>query len=379
MDFRMTDEQLRMQKTVREFAESEVAPLAAEIDDSARFPRETVEKLGRLGLMGLPFPREWGGAGADYISYIIAIEELAKVCGATGVIVQTHCALCTWPILTYGTEEQKKKYLPELTSGRKLGAFGLTEQNAGSDAAGILTTAVDCGDHYLLNGSKIFISGGGLAEIYVIMAMTDPSKGTKGITAFILEKGMEGFTFPKNFRKMGIRGSIAAELRFENVKVPKENLLGELGKGFKVAMSSLDVGRLGIAAQAIGIAQGAFDETVRYMKERKQFGKALSEFQGLQFEMAEMKNRIDASRLLLYRAAHCREVGLPSTVEAAQAKLFCSETAMYVTTKAVQFHGGYGYTCDCPVERMMRDAKITEIYEGTSEVMKMIIAGAVFK
>ena len=379
MDFRMTEEQERMQKTVREFAKEYIAPIAAEIDETARFPRETVEKLGKMGLMGLPFPKEWGGAGADYVSYVIAIEELAKACGSTGVIVQTHCALCTWPILTYGTEEQKKKYLPGLTSGEKLGAFGLTEPNAGSDAAGIQTTAVDCGDHYLLNGHKIFISGGGLADVFVIMAMTDPSQGTRGITAFILEKGMDGFTSPRNTKKMGIRGSIASELQFDNVKVAKANVLGQVGKGFKVAMSSLDVGRLGIAAQAAGIAQGAFDETVRYMKERKQFGKSLCEFEGLQFEMADMKNRIDAARLLLYRAAHRREVGLPSTVDAAQAKLFCSETAMYVTTKAVQFHGGYGYTMDYPVERMMRDAKITEIYEGTSEVMKMIIAGDVFK
>jgi butyryl-CoA dehydrogenase len=368
-----------VRKMVREFAIKEVEPIAAEIDEEARFPRETIEKAGKIGLMGMPFPREYGGAGSDYISYVMAIEELSKVCGSTGVIVQTHCALCAWPIMTYGTEEQKQKYLPGLLSGKKIGAFGLTEPNAGSDAAGIQTIAVDKGDHWLLNGTKIFISSGGFADVYVVMAMTDKSKGTKGISAFIVEKGMEGFSVPKKEHKMGIRGSVAAELLFENVKLPKENLLGSIGKGFKVAMTSLDVGRLGIGAQALGIAQGAFDITVKYMKSRKQFGRSLDKFQALAFEMSEMKTRIDAARFLLYNAADKRQKGLPSTIEASQAKLYCSETAMYVTTKAVQFHGGYGYIKDYPVERMMRDAKITEIYEGTSEVMKMIIAGDIFK
>lgn len=378
MNFDLTEEQKTIKQMARAFALEHVAPIAAEIDEKIRFPKETIEKAGEIGFMGLPFPKEWGGYGTDYISYVIAIEEISKVCGANGVIIQTHCALCSWPIWQYGTEAQKKKYLPDLLSGSKLGAFGLTEPNAGSDAAGIETTAVDMGDHYLINGSKIFISGGGLADVYVVMAMTDKEKGTKGISAFILEKGMKGFTSPKKAVKMGIRGSIAAELAFSDVRIPKENLLGELGKGFKVAMSSLDVGRLGIAAQAIGIAQGAFEQTVKYMKTRRQFGKSLSQFQALQFEMAEMETRIDAGRLLLYRAADKRQKGLPSTVEAAKAKLYCSETAMYVTTKAVQFHGGYGYTTDYPVERMMRDAKITEIYEGTSEVMKMVISGSIF-
>ena len=378
MNFDLTEEQKTIKQMARAFALEHVAPIAAEIDEKIRFPKETIEKAGEIGFMGLPFPKEWGGYGTDYISYVIAIEEISKVCGATGVIIQTHCALCSWPIWQYGTEAQKKKYLPDLLSGRKLGAFGLTEPNAGSDAAGIETTAVDMGDHYLINGSKIFISGGGLADVYVVMAMTDKEKGTRGISAFILQKGMKGFTSPKKAVKMGIRGSIAAELAFSDVRIPKENLLGELGKGFKVAMSSLDVGRLGIAAQAIGIAQGAFEQTVKYMKTRRQFGKSLSQFQALQFEMAEMETRIDAGRLLLYRAADKRQKGLPSTVEAAKAKLYCSETAMYVTTKAVQFHGGYGYTTDYPVERMMRDAKITEIYEGTSEVMKMVISGSIF-
>lgn len=379
MNFTPTKEQDMVRQMVREFAETEVKPIAAEIDEKAEYPFDTIAKAGKLGLMGMPIPQEYGGGGTDYISYIIAVEELARVCGSHGVIVQTHCALCCWPILTYGTTEQKEKYLPDLVTGKKLGAFGLTEPNAGTDAAGIQTRAVDKGDYWLLNGSKIFISGGGIADVYVVMAMTDKSKGTRGISAFIVEKGMPGFTVPKHENKMGIRGSLAGELVFEDVKLPKENLLGTINKGFIVAMTSLDVGRLGIGAQALGIAQGAFDETVTYMKSRKQFGKTLNKFQALAFEMAEMKNRIDMSRLLLYKACDLRTKGLPSTVEAAQAKLACSETAMYVTTKAVQFHGGYGYIKDYPVERMMRDAKITEIYEGTSEVMKMVISGDIFK
>jgi len=379
MNFNLTKEQEMVRKLAREFTVNEVTPIAAEIDEQGRFPMETIEKASKIGLMGMPFPEAYGGQDSDFISYIMAIEELSKGCGSTGVIVQTHCALCAWPILTYGTEEQKQKYLPSLLSGKHIGAFGLTEPNAGSDAAGLQTKAVDMGDHWLLNGSKIFISNAAVADTFVIMAMTDKSKGTKGITAFIVEKGMEGFSVPKKENKMGICGSVTSELLFENVKLPKENQLGQLGKGFKIAMSSLDVGRLGIAAQALGIAQGAFDETVEYLKSRKQFGRQLYKFQGLSFEMADMKTRIDAARLLLYKAADLRQKGLPSTTEAAQAKLFCSETAMHVTTKAVQFHGGYGYIKDYPVERMMRDAKITEIYEGTSEVMKMVISGSVFK
>lgn len=379
MNFNLTKEQEMVKKMVREFTINEIEPIAAEVDEKARFPIETIKKAGKIGLMGMPFPRVYGGAGADYISYVMAIEEISKACASTGVIIQTHCALCAWPIMTFGTEEQKNKYLPGLLSGEKIGAFGLTEPNAGSDAAQIQTKAVDKGDHWLLNGTKIFISSGGYADVYVVMAMTDKSKGTKGISAFIVEKGMEGFTVPKKENKMGIRGSVATELLFENVKLPKDNLLGKVGQGFKVAMSSLDVGRLGIAAQALGIAQGAFEKTVEYMKSRKQFGRSLNKFQALSFEMADMKTRIDAARFLLYNAADKRENGLPSTTEAAEAKLYCSETAMYVTTKAVQFHGGYGYIKDYPVERMMRDAKITEIYEGTSEVMKMIISGSIFK
>ncbi|MBS7526445.1 acyl-CoA dehydrogenase [Fusibacter paucivorans] len=378
MNFNLTKEQEMVRKLAQTFTANEVAPYAAEWDEAASFPMEAIRKAGKLGMMGMPFPRNYGGAGADYLSYIMTIEEISKGCASTGVIIQTHCALCAWPIFTYGTEAQKEKYLPGLLSGEKIGAFGLTEPNAGSDAAGLQTKAVDKGDHWLINGSKIFISNGAVADVFVIMAMTDKSKGTKGITAFILERGMPGFTIPKKEKKMGISASVTTELHFENVKVPKENLLGQIGKGFKVAMTSLDVGRLGIAAQALGIAQGAFDQTVDYMKSRKQFGRSLNKFQALAFEMADMKTRIDAARLLLYKATDRRERGLPSTVEAAQAKLFCSETAMYVTTKAVQFHGGYGYIKDYPVERMMRDAKITEIYEGTSEVMKMVISGSLF-
>jgi butyryl-CoA dehydrogenase len=379
MDFDLTKEQQMIRNMMRQFAETEVKPIAERIDAEAVYPYETIAKLAELGVMGMPFPEESGGAGVDFISYIIAVEELSRVCGSHGVIVQTHNALCCWPIYTYGTEDQKQRYLPELLSGKKLGAFGLTEPNAGSDASGLQTTAEDKGDHWLLNGSKIFISGGGIAEVYVIMAMTDKSQGTRGISSFIVEKGFKGFSLGKKENKMGIRASIAAELVFEDCVVPKENLLGQVNKGFKVAMTSLDVGRLGIGAQALGIAQGAFDQTVEYMKQRKQFGKTLSQFQALAFEMAEMQNRIEMSRLLLYKACDRRQKGLPSTVDAARAKLACSETAMYVTTKAVQFHGGYGYIKDYPVERMMRDAKITEIYEGTSEIMKMVISADIFK
>lgn len=379
MEFTYSREQEMVKKMLKEFAENEIAPISAEIDEKAEYPYETIAKLGELGLMGMPFPESYGGAGTDYLTYIMAIEEISKVDAAHGVIIQTHNALCCWPIFTYGTEEQKQQYLPDLFSGKKLGAFGLTEPNAGTDAAGTQTKAVLDGEEWILNGSKIFISGGGIADVYIIMAMTDKSKGTKGISAFIVEKGTPGFTAPKHENKMGIRGSIAAELVFEDCRIPKENLLGQEGKGFKVAMSSLDVGRLGIAAQALGIAQGAFDQTVTYMKQRKQFGKTLDKFQALAFEMASMKTRIDGARYLLYDACNTRDRGLPATVAAAEAKLACSEAAMYVTTKAVQFHGGYGYIKDYPVERMMRDAKITEIYEGTSEVMKMVMAGEIFK
>lgn len=379
MEFSYSREQQMVKKMLKEFAENEIAPISAEIDEKAIYPYETIAKLAELGIMGMPFPEKYGGAGTDYLTYIMAVEEISKVDAAHGVIVQTHNALCCWPIFTYGTEEQKQKYLPNLLAGKHLGAFGLTEPNAGTDAAGTQTKARLDGEQWVLDGSKIFISGGGIADVYIIMAMTDKSKGTKGISAFIVEKGTPGFTAPKHENKMGIRGSIAAELVFEDCRIPKENLLGQEGKGFKVAMSSLDVGRLGIAAQALGIAQGAFDETVKYMKQRKQFGRSLDKFQALSFEMASMKVKIDGARYLLYDACNRRDRGLPPSVAAAEAKLACSEAASYVTNKAVQFHGGYGYIKDYPVERMYRDAKITEIYEGTSEVMKMVMSGEIFK
>ncbi|MBN7772761.1 acyl-CoA dehydrogenase [Clostridium aminobutyricum] len=379
MNFQLTKEQEFVRKMVREFAVNEVEPIAADIDKEHRFPVETVEQMKRYGLLGVPFSEEYGGSGGDYISYAITVEELSRVCASTGVICSAHTSLCAWPIYAWGTKEQKQKYLVPLAKGEHLGAFGLTEPNAGTDAAGQQTRAVDMGDHWLLNGAKVFITNGGYADTFVVMAMTDKSKGTKGISAFIVEKGFEGFSIGKTEDKMGICASSTTELVFQNCKVPKENLLGGLGAGFKVAMSTLDGGRIGIASQALGIAQGAFDVTVEYMKSRKQFGKNLSQMQGLQFEIADMKTRIEAARLLIYRAADMKNKGLPYGPESAMAKLFAAETAMHVTTKAVQLHGGYGYTKDYPVERMMRDAKITEIYEGTSEVQKIVIAASVFK
>ena len=379
MNFQLTKEQELVRKMVRGFADAEVEPIAAAIDQEQRFPRETVEKMARYGLLGVPFPREYGGAGGDDLSYAITVEELSRRCASTGVICSAHTSLCVWPIFNWGSEEQKRKYLPGLASGRTLGAFGLTEPNAGSDAAGQQTRAEDKGDHWLLNGTKIFITNGGYAGVFVIMAMTDKSKGTRGISSFIVEKGFEGFSIGKTEEKMGICASSTTELVFKDCKVPKENILGKPGDGFKVAMSTLDGGRIGIAAQALGIAQGAFDLTVEYMRSRAQFGKKLSQQQALQFEMADMKTRIEAARLLIYRAADLKTKHLPYGPAAAMAKLFAAETAMHVTTKAVQLHGGYGYTKDYPVERMMRDAKITEIYEGTSEIQKLVISADIFR
>lgn len=379
MNFQLTKEQEFVRKMVRDFAVKEVEPIAAEIDAEHRFPTENVEKMGKLGLLGVPFPKEYGGSGGDQLSYAITVEELSRVCASTGVICSAHTSLCCWPIYNWGNEEQKRKYLPDLLSGKKLGAFGLTEPGAGTDAAGQQTKAVDMGDHWLINGSKVFITNGGYAETFIVMAMTDKSKGTKGISAFIIEKEDEGFSIGKTEDKMGICASSTTELIMVNCKIPKDRILGNVGDGFKVAMSTLDGGRIGIASQALGIAQGALDVTVDYMKARKQFGKSLSQMQALQFEIADMKTRIEASRLLIYKAADMKEKHLPYGPYSAMAKLFAAETAMYVTTKAVQLHGGYGYTKDYPVERMMRDAKITEIYEGTSEVQKIVIAASVFK
>ncbi len=379
MDFSLSKKEELFLQMIREFAENEVKPLAAEVDDEERFPMETVQKLGKLGVLGIPVPVQYGGQGGNNLMYGMAVEELSRACATTGVIVSAHTSLCMAPIMENGTEEQKMKYLPKLATGEWLGAFGLTEPNAGTDAAMQQTTAVDAGDKWILNGSKIFITNAGYAHVYIVMAMTDKTKGTKGISAFIVEKGMKGFSIGKKEKKMGIRGSATCELIFENCEVPKENLLGELGKGFSIAMKTLDGGRIGIAAQALGIAQGAMDATIKYTKERKQFGKAIAQFQNTQFQMADLETKVQAARLLVRSASYKKDMKLPYSADAAMAKLFAAETAMEVTTKCVQFHGGYGYTREYPVERMMRDAKITEIYEGTSEVQRMVIAGKLFK
>ena len=379
MDFNTTDRQNLFLQMIREFAEKEVKPLAAEVDETERFPMETVEKMAKLGIMGIPVPKEYGGAGADNVLYTMAVEELSRVCATTGVIVSAHTSLCCAPILEHGTEAQKQKYLPKLASGEWIGAFGLTEPNAGTDASAQQTTAVKEGDYYVLNGSKIFITNASAANVFIVMAMTDKSKGTKGISAFIVERDFPGFSIGKKEKKMGIRGSATCELIFENCIVPADNLLGAEGKGFGIAMKTLDGGRIGIASQALGIAQGAMDETVRYVKERKQFGRPLAKFQNMQFQLADMQTRIEASRLLVRKAAFRKDRKDNYSADAAMAKLFAAETAMEMTTKAVQYHGGYGYTREYPVERMMRDAKITEIYEGTSEVQRMVIAGKLLK
>ncbi|SHH67803.1 butyryl-CoA dehydrogenase [Caloranaerobacter azorensis DSM 13643] len=379
MDFRIPKEHEMLREMYREFAEKEVRPLAEEVDEKEMFPVETVKKLARYGFLGIPFPKEYGGQGGDNLAYIMAVEEISKVCATTGVIMSAHTSLCASPIFEFGTEEQKQKYLVPLAKGEKLGAFALTEPNAGTDAAAQQTKAVLDGDYYILNGSKIFITNAGFADVYIVMAMTDKNKGVKGISAFIVEKDFEGFSVGKKESKMGIRGSSTCELIFENCRVPKENLLGKEGQGFKIAMKTLDGGRIGIAAQALGIAQGAIDETVKYVKERKQFGRPLAKFQNTQFTLANMQTKTDAARLLVYRAAKAKDNNESYSVYAAMAKLFAAETAMEVTTKAVQLHGGYGYTREYPVERMMRDAKITEIYEGTSEVQRMVIAASMLR
>ena len=375
MDFVLSKEQEMARGLFRQFAETEAKPLAQEIDETERFPIETVKKMQKYGFMGIPFAKEYGGQGCDSLTYAICVEELSRVCGTTGVIVSAHTSLGAEPINKFGTPEQKEKYLIPLAKGEKLGAFGLTEPGAGTDAAGQQTKAVLEGNHYVLNGSKIFITNGGQADIYIIFAMTDKSKGTKGISAFIVEKDFPGFSIGTKEKKMGIRGSSTTELIFENCIVPKENLLGEEGKGFGIAMTTLDGGRIGIAAQALGLAQGAFDETVAYVKERKQFGRSIAKFQNTQFQLADMETKIEAARLLVYNAAKAKDTKKRFSVEAAMAKLYAAEVAMEVTTKCVQLHGGYGYTREYPVERMMRDAKITEIYEGTSEVQRMVISG----
>ncbi|MBQ3392301.1 MAG: acyl-CoA dehydrogenase [Lachnospiraceae bacterium] len=363
----------------RDFAQGVCGPIAAEIDEEEKFPVDTFKQAAEMGLLGIPFPEEVGGAGMDELSYAQCIEEVSKVCASTGVGISAHTSLGTWPIYKFGTDAQKAKYLPDLCSGAKLGAFGLTEPGAGTDAAGQKTVFEDKGDYYLVNGSKIFITNAGYADIFIVFGMTDKSKGTKGISCLIMEKGMEGFSVGKHEKKMGIRGSSTCELVFEDVKVPKENLLGEVGKGFKIAMQTLDGGRIGIAAQALGIAEGAIDVTCQYVKERSQFGKPISAFQNTQFELAKMQAQVDAARLLVYQAANAVDQGKPYTFLAAEAKLVAASTASDVTRRCLQLYGGYGYTRDYPIERMMRDAKITEIYEGTSEVQMMVISGAMLR
>lgn len=375
MDFRMDKEHLLLQQMYRAFAETEVEPVAADVDATEEVPMGNVKKMAKYGFFGIPFPKEYGGQGADYLAYSMAVEELSKKCATTGVIVSAHTSLCCAPIYENGTEEQKKKYLPDLLAGKKIGAFGLTEPGAGTDASGQRTTAVLDGDEYVLNGSKIFITNAGFADVFVIIAMTDRTKGTRGISAFIVERGTPGFTVGEPEDKMGIRGSSTCELIFEDCRIPKENLLGREGKGFAIAMKTLDGGRIGIASQALGIAEGAIDETVKYTSERKQFGRRISQFQNTQFELADMKSTAEAAQLLVYRAADAKYHGEAYGHYAAMAKLFAADAASDITRRCLQLFGGYGYTRDYPIERMMRDAKITEIYEGTSEVMKMVVSG----
>lgn len=379
MKFELTEEQRLIQSMVREFAETEVAPFAAENDRQHRFPEELLPKLAELNLLGVPFPEEYGGAGADNVSYAIVIEELSRVDASVGVIVSAHTSLGTWPIYQFGTQEQKDKYLRKLLTGEMLGAFALTEPGAGTDAAAGRTTAVLEGNEWVLNGSKIFITNGGYADVYVVTAMTDSSKGTKGISAFIVDKNSPGFSVGEKEHKMGIKASSTTPLYFSNCRIPQGNLLGKPGEGFKIAMQTLDGGRIGIAAQALGIAQGAFEAAIHYSKDRVQFGKPISAQQAIQWMIADMAVEIDAARLLVYRAAWNKDNGLPYSKEAAMAKVFAAETSSRVASRAIQIHGGYGYTENYPVERAYRDAKITELYEGTSEVQRMVIAGSVLR
>ncbi len=379
MDFSLSKKHLMAQKLFRSFAENEVKPLAQETDETEEFPKVTVEKMAKNGFLGIPVPKEYGGQGCDPLTYVMCVEELAKVCGTTSVIVSAHTSLCIDPILTYGTEEQKQKYVPDLASGRKLGAFGLTEPGAGTDAQGQQTKAVLDGDEWVLNGSKCFITNGKQADVYIIIAVTGTiekrGRKMKEISAFIVEKGTPGFSFGTKEKKMGIRGSSTYELIFTDCRIPKDNLLGKQGKGFSIAMHTLDGGRIGIAAQALGLAEGALETTIKYVKERKQFGRSISQFQNTQFQLADMATRVEAAKMLVYKAAMAKATQKVYSVEAAMAKLYAAEVAMMVTTKAVQLHGGYGYIREYDVERMMRDAKITEIYEGTSEVQRMVISG----
>ncbi|MCY7946066.1 acyl-CoA dehydrogenase [Bacillus atrophaeus] len=374
MNFNLSDEHEMIRKLVRDFAKNEVAPSAAERDEQERFDRGLFQEMADLGLTGIPWPEQYGGIGSDYLAYVIAVEELSKVCASTGVTLSAHTSLCGWPLYAYGTEEQKQTYLTPLALGEKIGAYGLTEAGAGSDAGGMKTVAERIGDDYLLNGSKIFITNGGAADIYIVFAVTDPEQRKKSVTAFIVEKGFEGFSIGKKEKKLGIRSSPTTEIIFEDCLVPAKNRLGEEGEGFKIAMSTLDGGRNGIAAQAVGIAQGALDAALQYAKERKQFGKPVAEQQAIAFKLADMATMIEASRLLTYQAAWLESSGLPYGKASAMSKLLAGDTAMKVTTEAVQIFGGYGYTKDYPVERYMRDAKITQIYEGTQEIQRLVIS-----
>ncbi|WP_227394487.1 acyl-CoA dehydrogenase [Jeotgalibacillus aurantiacus] len=379
MNFTLTEEHEMIRKMVRDFAEKDVAPTAAERDEEERFDRSIFNKMAELGLTGIPWPEEYGGIGSDYLAYVIAVEELSRVCASTGVTLSAHLSLASWPIYKFGNEQQKKHYLTKLAQGEMLGAYGLSEPGAGSDVSSMKTRAVKNGDHYVLNGSKVWITNGGEAELYIIFAVTDQDAGTRGMSAFIVEKGWEGFSIGKKEKKLGIRSSPTTELIFDNVKVPAENLLGEEGQGFKIAMMTLDGGRNGIAAQAVGIAQGALDAAVEYAKGREQFGKTILANQGVSFKIADMATGIEASRLLTYQAAWLESEGLPYGKESAMSKLFAGDTAMKVTVEAVQIFGGYGYTKDYPVERYMRDAKITQIYEGTQEIQRLVIGRMVTK
>ena len=388
MDFTLSKEHEMARTLFREFAEKEVKPLAQEIDEEHRFPRETVEKMAKYGFLGIPVPKEDGGQGCDPLTYVMCVEELSKVCGTTGVIVSAHTSLCVDPIQTYGTPEQKAKYLPDLASGKKLGAFGLTEPGAGTDAQGQQTKAVLDGDEWVLNGSKCFITNGKEADVYIVIAVTGTvekrGKKMKEISAFIVDKGTPGFTFGTKENKMGICASSTYELIFTDCRIPKDALLGQKGKGFNIAMHTLDGGRIGIAAQALGLAEGALETTINYVKERKQFGRSIAQFQNTQFVLADLATKVEAAKLLVYKAAMKKAefMANPKTsysVEAAMAKLYAAEVAMEVTTKCVQLHGGYGYIKEYDVERMMRDAKITEIYEGTSEVQRMVISANLLK
>jgi butyryl-CoA dehydrogenase len=376
MKLELNEQQKMIRNMVKEFAEKEVAPIAAELDKTGEYPTKTLEKMAKLGLLGITIPLEYGGAGLDTISYTTVIEEISRKCASTGVITSVHNSLTAGPIIKYGTEEQKKKYLPILAKGEKIGAFAGTEPNAGSDLGAMKTPAVLKGHHYVINGDKTFITSGPKAGIIIVFAVTDKNAGTKGISAFIVENTFKGYKVGSIFDKLGINASQTSELLFENMEVPKENLLGKEGDGFKIALSTLDSGRIGIAAQAVGIAQAALDESIMYSKQREQFGKPIAKNQAIQWMIADMATRIDAARFLVYHAAYVKDKGERYSKEAAMAKLFASETAMDVVIKAVQIHGGYGYTKEYTVERLFRDAKITEIYEGTSEVQRMVISGS---